>query len=342
LVDVDEDDARKALVHYINSRTGRRVAKNALLKEMRKWLDENDAEPNYASILLTRTRRLSDGATYLLELATQKPDWYGKAWPLEADLIGAERQHRLVSALGHESAKPLLVAGTEELKAGQFRAMLGVLERIAMRSFICGTVHKSTLADFHIDQAKRMRSNKSAWSPESMWADALSPDLGAGRPAIAIAEQCPDELFIERVQDLRYTGNRNIIAYLMLGIESFDFSTGRPSDEVQFHWKDIHLDHVTPQSAEDDPVVKEGLVHTIGNLVPLSGRKNAKLKDLPYGHKKGVAYKQSKLLMTREVGMNERWTPEDVVSRTKQLAIAAASVWGLAPTLWDVAAGSKT
>jgi hypothetical protein len=343
LLEVEDDQCRKALVHYINSHTGVRVPKNALLKQLSRWLYEGEGLSSFSEGLLRRVKSVSAGATYLLAISEDKQHragWQEYMYPFPMDQVGKlglERQERLVDALKHESAKPLLVAGSEVLKPKRFLVMLGVLERIAMRAFLTSGVHKSTLADFHIQQAKLMRSPQSGWTPGQMWLDALARSLPPGRVVINLADACPDEAFKKGVRELRFKGNRNIIAYLLLGIDGFDFPDNRPNQEISYRWSDIHLDHIAPQSIGDDPIAEAGLVHTVGNLAPLAGAKNMKLRNLHYGTVKANIYKMSRLRMTKRIGLDhdEHWTTKDVLQRAEEIAQQASQVWSLSPDLWD-------
>jgi hypothetical protein len=335
-MDVEDEESRRALTFFVNSFSGSRVAKNALLKQLSQWLYSNETENGFHTNLVGKTKQMAEGTEYLLELSKKKPDWLGSAYPFSGDPIGAERQHRLLAALRHDSCKPLLVAGRELLGPAPFREMLGVLERIALRAFLTNGVHKSLLADFHIEQAYRLRQDSSAWTPQQLWLDALADDLGEGRKTIALAKNCPDSLFKEGVKNLEWRYSRGLIAYILLGIDSFDFEDERPGNEHTFHWAEIHLDHIVPQTLQEHPVVAAGLQHTIGNLTPLSGRKNSKIKNTPYGKEKSSTYKQSKIFMTRSIGVDheEQWSVTDVRARLNEIAEKACKVWNLNENTW--------
>jgi hypothetical protein len=89
------------------------------------------------------------------------------------------------------------------------------------------------------------------------------------------------------------------------------------------------------QALATDPVNTEGLGHTIGNLAPLSGRKNAKLKNMPFGKEKAKIYLQSRVLMTRQIGDDfDRWRPVEVRTQTEDLVAKACVVWPLSDELW--------
>ena len=336
LMEVDDEESRRALTFFVNSFSGTRIAKNALLKQLSQWLYSNEGKDSFHTELVSKTKQMADGTEYLIELTKKKPDWLGSAYPFSGDAIGAERQHRLLAALRHDSCKPLLVAGRELLSGGAFREMLGVLERIALRAFLTNGVHKSLLADFHIEQARRLRENPQTWSPQQLWLDALSANLGEGRKTISLAENCSDALFKEGVKKLEWRNNRGLIAYILLGIDSFDFDEKRPGNEHTFHWAEIHLDHIVAQSLRDDPVVRAGPEHSIGNLTPLSGRKNSKMKNNPYGREKSSIYKQSKVFMTRSIGVDheEQWSVTDAKNRLADIAEKACIVWNIHPDTW--------
>lgn len=336
LVNADEGDANRAMTHYANSFSGNRIPKSRVLAEMRSLLFGQADEPADNDTILDRLDLFEAGTRYLLKLSDTNADWYGDVYPYPSALVGADRQYRLLAILKSESCKPLLVAARELIRDERaFCGLLGTLERIVFRVLITGGVHKSQLADFFIDQAQQLRQNPSTWSAETMWRDALAPELPEGRVAIDLVTNCPDAKFRVGVEALSYKKQRGYITYLLHGIETYDSQTQRPKTDVTFNFKQLHLDHIVPQSDEAHAVVESGLEHTVGNIVILSGSRNQSIGGQPYGPEKARAYVQSSIRMTREIGANaQAWTVENVKERTKELAAAACKVWSLSERGW--------
>lgn len=335
LVDAEESAANRALAHYINSFTGARMPKSKVLPETRALLFGAPEAPVSHDELLDRLEDLEAGTRFLLRFYDSPVDWYGEAYPFPTPNVGADRQFRLLSVLKSESCKPLLVAARGGIDAERYKALLGILERIVFRVVITNGVHKSLLADFFIDQAARLRVDPGSWNPVSVWSDALADSAADGRITLNLPKHCSDAKFKVGLSELDYRKQKGYIAFLLHGLETFDHRAQRPSDEVTFNFKQLHLDHIVPQSDEENPVVREGLAHSPGNLVLISGPKNQSLGGQPYGPEKARAYCQSKIRMTRDIGANSHtWTPSDVRARTDDMCTEACKVWSFSAKVW--------
>lgn len=336
LVNADESAANRAMTHYANSFSGQRIPKSRVLAETRSLLFGPPDSALDNEDVLSRLERFEAGTRYLLKLYDPAADWYGDVYPFPSAVVGADRQYRLIAVLKSESSKPLLVAARELLREERhFCSVLGVLERIVFRVIVTGGVHKSLLADFFIDQAQQLRADPNSWSADTLWRDALAKSLPEGRVVIDLAGSCPDTKFRDGVRELSYKKQRGYIAYLLHGIETFDTQVERPRTDVTFNFKQLHLDHIVPQSDEAHPVVESHLEHTIGNLVLLSGSRNQSVGGHPYGPEKARIYVQSSVRMTREIGANaQAWTPSDVTERTEDLAAEACRVWSIGGKVW--------
>lgn len=337
LLEVEESDARRALTHYENSRTGERCPKSMLLKSINAWLNAGAKNPGYTAELMKRSIQLCAGTDFLLEFEAKKPAWHGRAYPFPGERAGAERQHRIIGALKHEACKPLLVAGMECLGSKGYHDMLGVIERIAMRYLLTNGLHPSELADFYISNAGLMRRPDSGWSPESMWRHALAAKGLEKRKVLNLAKQCPDDRMHEGVLELRYNGGRNLMAHILLGIDAYDWASQQPASEVVFDWQAIHLDHICPKTHAESEIVQQDFANVIGNLAPIADKKNLKMSNMPYGKEKARFYRQSKVPMTVDIGEDyEKWTLADVRRRSEDVAKKAVKVWSLAEQIWDL------
>ncbi len=116
-----------------------------------------------------------------------------------------------------------------------------------------------------------------------------------------------------------------------------------PKDEITSIGK-LTVDHIIPQGWKEttwqkylndkkfsDDVVDSRL-HTIGNLTPMSGKRNASKSNNPWIGKNGDGARdhlmQCNLTMTKRIGEeNKDWDIDNVTARSKELAKIICKVW---------------
>ncbi|MFF4500190.1 DUF262 domain-containing protein [Streptomyces sp. NPDC001401] len=97
----------------------------------------------------------------------------------------------------------------------------------------------------------------------------------------------------------------------------------------------VHVENIYPQKPEQEVRLEEheALVHRLGNLTLLSGRKNQNIANRTYPEKAHI-YQNSALLVSSETRIdrlwdfdNSRWRPEGIRERQAEMADVALEVW---------------
>ena len=99
------------------------------------------------------------------------------------------------------------------------------------------------------------------------------------------------------------------------------------------HITDFELEHIAPQSANDDwrkALDLEGAeysskVKELGNLTLLDKPLNNSIKRKPFADKK-LAYKDAKLEQTKQLLGHKKWTVDEIDARTSLLASQIESI----------------
>jgi hypothetical protein len=111
---------------------------------------------------------------------------------------------------------------------------------------------------------------------------------------------------------------------------------------ARYDSRTVSIEHVLPQNVPaksewaetfPDERQREELVHTMGNLVLLSRRKNSAAKNYAFGKKKNTYFSQdgggSPFVLTSQVLKEEKWTPGSIRKRQELLLNKAKQIWRL-------------
>ena len=129
------------------------------------------------------------------------------------------------------------------------------------------------------------------------------------------------------------TSNRR--RFLLLRLDSFIAETGAVYDA-----KIATVEHVLPQKPTSEywqnrwsEEERSTWLHRVGNLVPLSGRKNSKAQNFDFPKKRDAYFlndaKTSPYALTAQLLAETDWTPAIVATRQKRLLTAFAKHWKL-------------
>ena len=136
-----------------------------------------------------------------------------------------------------------------------------------------------------------------------------------------------DDTFVEGLRT-RPLARSNICGYLLVEIDRMlpgDDPMDRPT-----------IEHVVPQSLPDngswarafDEEQHKELVHTLANLVPMSGTLNSSMQAAPYDAKRERFLAESMYCTPRHVAQTYRqWNPETVGARAEELVKIAVKRW---------------
>ena len=121
------------------------------------------------------------------------------------------------------------------------------------------------------------------------------------------------------------------LCHYILEERELSLRTGDPLSSEQL--KGFHIDHVAPQSLKGEWAKlfaspdAEALVHTWGNLVPLSQRANSTKNAKSWEAAKELLQRDTVYKSTMLIYDEESWTTEQIVSRNQELVAWATERW---------------
>lgn len=160
------------------------------------------------------------------------------------------------------------------------------------------------------------------------------PDLG-GNIELSASEQAD---FIEFLQSDVYLTTPQKRRYLLLRLDSF------VSDKAaHYDTKNFTVEHILPRTVKagsdweqtwPDPAEREQWLNKLGNLVPLSRKKNSQAQNFSFKEKKEKYFMNeggvSSFVLTTQVINKEHWTPQIVAERQNELVDVLVKKWDLA------------
>ena len=215
---------------------------------------------------------------------------------------------------------PMLMAAKRNLSDDDFGDLLRAIVILAFRYNVIGAQHTGEQERVYHAAALRLHDREITNLAQAL--SALRP-IYPGDDAFKVD-------FSEKVLKTTQSRNARIVRYILSKLErqagGIDFDPDSPSYTIE---------HVLPQSPEagwdafpDRDL--ETLVYRLANMVMLEAGKNKEIGNKPYTEKRPVL-QQSRLRLTQKLAEeNADWLPDRLVSRQKQLASLATSVWRIA------------
>ena len=143
-----------------------------------------------------------------------------------------------------------------------------------------------------------------------------------------------DSNFIERMSTRPKIKGPNAKS-ILLELSNYVQNQNKTGTVVDLPDGNIHLEHVFPQNPKNYKEWKEFqneevaslYLWQLGNLTLLQGQRNVEVSNKKFADKKQLAYKDSGILLTKELADIPNWTPDEIKKRQKRLAKLAAKVW---------------
>lgn len=306
----DGGDADTFLRHYWASTRG--VARvKALFSEMRAHVDSEQEAVDLAK-----------------DLARSAPLWANmfdrdaEYWKSYSDRHKAALE--TLSQLKVEQCRPLLLAAMRSLPQAEVAEILGLLISWSVRWFVTG--------------------GGSAGVTERLYAEAAR-EISDGRltSASAVANKFADRVPTDRDFKSVFatsTVRRGWLArYYLVALEKTAAGEEQPELVPNTDRTEVNLEHVLPRNADpgDWPTFSRDeladMKLMMGNQVLLRQKDNTSLGNGDFASKRPILL-QSKLLLTKEVGQREAWTPDAIKERQTRLADLAVRTWrrGISPS----------
>ncbi len=128
-----------------------------------------------------------------------------------------------------------------------------------------------------------------------------------------------------------------VTRYVLLRLDSL-----LTEGEAKYDFENVSIEHVLPQTPEPDgewcklfpdPIHRAEVVHTLGNLVLLTRRKNSSAQNFDFTTKKAKYFtskgKGSAFMLTSQVILESEWTPAVVQRRQEDLLGKLKVLWRL-------------
>lgn len=292
------------LAAYYVSWVGSRAATGEMYDRFRDEFLDDDVNSAAAAT------RLRGKIQNLLEEADTFEDIYDGIWPfLEPKKFewDQDRLSRLVVALRHHLADPLLLAVAREVNESAFRDLVFKLEPFAFRYINVVNANAARLEGVYQKHAKKVRDTK------KLDKNGLRNELRE-----LIKRYASEDVFLALLpEQLRFTKQKargQLIRHFLTTLEDYDdwFEKGakgspQPSDRTKvFSLDDVNVEHIYPQHPAKSNRLLDPLMNSLGNLTLLDESDGRRAGNKEFDGKKQI-YRKSGFKITRRLGRLRRW-----------------------------------
>ena len=281
-------------------------------KELYKSIKEKIRNKNQVITLLSNLEKNSE--IYLAILNPNHSFWNN--FPHEcSEYIVELLELRLIQN------RPLLIAILEIWKERpeEVKKALKLIVSWSVRNLITGTIGSGTLEKEFSKQAKFINEGR----------------INNARELLnAIKDLIPtDEQFLKAFE-IATVSKAYIARYYLRKLEQA-YRTTRELEPIRNPEK-VNLEHILPENPTDlqkdwssfDESLHKTYYRRIGNLTLLDKKMNSNVGNGPFKGKKEV-YKDSELVITKEIAEYKDWTPSEIEKRQRELAKKAVEIWNL-------------
>lgn len=216
---------------------------------------------------------------------------------------------------------PLLKNG--KLKEDQYLKVIDLIESFHIRWGICGQ-STSRLNDIYNRICNKLDIEKAAEIPDLVEDEYLS-----------VASSITDTAFQTAFQNAFSQPSATRTKYII-------WKLGNPEGEISLNFDEVHTEHIMPQTLSREWISDLGqsseleeseikkthdiLMNKIGNFALIKGEWNISMSNKVFLEKVKY-YKNSEILLTKDLFSRSSWTFEDVINRTEELANKAVGIW---------------
>lgn len=217
--------------------------------------------------------------------------------------------------------KPLLIALLEKWadKPEEVKKALKLIVSWSVRNLITGIIGSGTLEKEFSNKAKLINEGKINNAKEL---------LNSVKNLIP-----PDEQF-QKAFEIATVSKSYIVRYYLRKLEQAYRTTSElaPIENPE----KVNLEHILPENPTNlqkdwssfDENLHKTYYHRIGNLTLLDKKMNSSIGNGAFKAKKEV-YKESELLITKNLAKYDDWTPSEIEARQKEFAEKAVEIWNL-------------
>lgn len=279
-------------------------------RELYKKIKSEVTTPQQA---ITFATELRNAAGIYAALLSSAADYWSK-WG-----TGARKNIETLNRLALGQNRPMLLAVLQHFSREEAKKVLRLAVAWGVRGLVVGGIGGGSMERAYCEAAIKVRS-------------------GAIKTALELADElseyiATDEEFESSFTLLRVPQTKSYLSrYYLLALERSARGEDEPELVANADEGEINLEHIYPKKpiAEQwvtfDPDSLPLWRDRLGNQSLMKGSPNGKEGNNPFSTKK-LAYRESELVLTREVGHLADWTPEAVVRRQARLAKLAVRVW---------------
>jgi len=222
----------------------------------------------------------------------------------------------LVRYLGVTSSLPLLLSGIQCLNPPDFAKLTKLLVALCVRYSIISDLNPNTLENAFYSVAREIRGKFLLRESSAKCLNVAISILSKLNPTDGIVEEKAKDVVLDRAPAL----------WLMTQLANSRQSTTKEVSVTQ-----ANLEHIFPRNANttDWPNKRdlEPYLWQLGNLTILGEKLNRSAGNKSFTVKCAEYYKESEVVITREILSYASWTPVEVESRTAQLATLITKVF---------------
>lgn len=253
-------------------------------------------------------------------------------WPFENAKTKAwdrDRLSRLVVALRHNLAHPLLLAVARETDEATYRKLVLLLEPFVFRYINVVGASAAALAAVYYEHAKKVRKD------QKLDLNGLENKLKK-----MAKDHAPDEVFEPLLRDqLRYARNaqrRRLIKHFFTTLEDYEdwFGAGAAGKRkvnakaTLYDLDQVNIEHIYPQNPKVSDATLDELKHALGNLTALDDADGVVAGNETFAKKKPI-YAKSKFAITQPLASFSSWDEAAVAARFEFYAKRAKKVFAV-------------
>jgi hypothetical protein len=297
------------LRHYWSSRRGT-IRERELYKNIRETITTENHAVEFIQELQHAAR------LYAALLNSDHEQWSG---------LGTEARDSIESflRLDLEQVRPLMLAAMQHFPTAELKRLLRALTGWGVRGLIVGGIGGGTYEKAYCDAAVKVRRG------DLKTTDDVFNELSR---IIPTDEEFAAEFGVARVP------KNNLARYYLIALEKGAKGEKEPELVPNSNEDQVNLEHVLPKNATDIDWGKaftlderKDWVFRLGNLALLQKGPNGRIGNKAFAVKKPVL-QASALVLTRDVGAAQEWTPAAVQARQERLSKLAIDVWPRRPT----------
>ncbi|MGB3637963.1 MAG: DUF262 domain-containing HNH endonuclease family protein [Rivularia sp. (in: cyanobacteria)] len=232
----------------------------------------------------------------------------------------------LLKELDHTLSIPLFLAASQ-LDHKKFSEIVQMVEKVFFRYKIICNQHATSLKKIYQEESLAIRENPSSY------------DISSLRQKLQklINDKASDLVFKNSLQILEYKlsgGSNKPLKYFLMTIEYYyqwyqSGAKGIPScrDKSRIYdFAGTSIEHIYPQKADSKDENLQPLINTLGNLTILDPAQNSIASNDPFEAKKTL-FQQSSVELTRNIGLKQAWTEQEIENHKNMLIDIALKVF---------------